>query len=76
MGGGGSKGVSSLYNTNPNNIAVTKEDPNVGRFQDYENPIQYNIFTKSDNRYIIIFIIIFLFFLLMLKSLLFRARKK
>lgn len=76
MGGGGSKGASSLYKTNPNNIAATKEDPIVGRFQDYENPIQLNIYTNSDNRYIIISIIIFLFFLLMLKSLLFRARKK
>lgn len=76
MGGGGSKGASSLYNTNPNNITAIKEDPIVGRFQDYENPIQFNIYTNSDNRYIIISIIIFLFFLLMLKSLLFRARKK
>jgi hypothetical protein len=76
MGGGGSKDVSNLHKIDPNTTSVIKEDPNVGRFQDYENPIQFNIITKSDNRYIIIFIIICLFLLLFLNSLLFKKRKK
>jgi hypothetical protein len=76
MGGGGSKGVSDLHKIDPVTTAVVKEDPNVGRFQDYENPIQFNIISKSDNRYIIIFIIICLFLLLFLNSLLFTKRKK
>jgi hypothetical protein len=76
MGGGGSKGSIGIYNTDPDNTAAIKEDPIKNRFQDYENPIQFNIDTKSDNRYIVILIIIFFFTLLILKSLLFTKRKK
>jgi hypothetical protein len=76
MGSGGSKGATELVKKDPINTTSIKEDPIDGRFQDYENPIQFNINTVSDNRYIIIFIIIFLFILLILKSLLFKRRKK
>lgn len=76
MGGGGSKGASGIYNTDINNLNAIKKDPVKNRFEDYENPIQFNIDANLNNRYIIILIIIFFFILLILKSLLFRKRKK
>jgi len=76
MGAGGSKGKDGIYEIDTNNLEATKKDSVKNRFQDYENPIQFNMDTNLNNRYIIIFIIIFLFILLILKSLLFKRRKK
>ena len=76
MGGGGSKGKDGIYEKDTNNFNATKKDPVKNRFQDYENPIQFNMDTNLNNRYIIFLIIIFFFILLILKSLLFRKRKK
>lgn len=76
MGGGGSKGKDGIYQMETNNFNATKKDTVKNRFQDYENPIQFNIDTNLNNRYIIILIIIFFFILLILKSLLFKKRKK
>jgi hypothetical protein len=72
MGGGGSKDAIRVNNEED----PAKKDPIKSRFQDYENPIQFNIDANLNNRYIIILIIIFFFMLLILKSLLFRRRKK
>jgi len=76
MGGGGSKDKDGIYKIDINEFNATKKDPVKNRFQDYENPIQFNMDTNLNNRYIIFLIIIFFFILLILKSLLFKRRKK
>lgn len=78
MGAGKSKDKDAVYDIPINSLDPVKKDPIIGRFQDYEKGVQFNMdaIATAANRNIIIIIILLLLLLMLCKLLFYKVNKK